>query len=629
MKTMKFKAESKQLLDLMINSIYSNKEVFLRELISNASDALDKRQFMAIQDSEYKYDELFIELKTDSDKRTITLIDSGIGMDLTDLENNLGTIAKSGSKEFMQKLAESQNEQDNLNIIGQFGVGFYSAFIVAKDVEVKTKKGTNPSYLWKSAGVDEYSVEEVSGDISGTEITLHLKDDAELDQFLQATTIKDLIKKYSDYVKYPIYMDIETSKMEKLEGSEEEVEVKEVNREVLNSQKALWKKDKKDITAEEYSEFYKNKYYDFTDPLHTIHTKAEGTFNYEMMLFIPENKPFDYNMPSYQKGLDLYSKGILIDHNLDYLLDDCFGFVKGIVDSEDLNLNISREMLQKDATVSKLTTLIQKRIKKELMTLQKKKRDKYEQLYTNFGRMITYGVYDEYGKNKDLLKDLLIFKSSKTEKYVTLKEYIEANGEQTEIYYAAGESIEKIKQMPAMEKVLEKDIEVLYFLNDVDEFAINILGEYEGKQFKSISKADLDLDTTEEKAEIEKQTAANEGLLKTMATSLAGKVSDVRLTNKLKDSAVCLASDDALSLEMEKILAQMPDGQTMKATKVLELNPNHALFTALTGIQNDEAAINKYATLLYNQARLIEGFELENPREYVTLVDELIINAIK
>ncbi len=629
MKTMKFKAESKQLLDLMINSIYSNKEVFLRELVSNASDALDKRQFMAIQDEDFKYDELFIEIKTDKDNRTITLIDSGIGMDLKDLENNLGTIAKSGSKEFIEMLKASNSETDSLNIIGQFGVGFYSAFIVAKEVIVKTKKGNNSCYKWISKGVDEYSVEEISGDFKGTEITLVLKDDNELSEFLEQTTIQSLIKKYSDYVKYPIYMEIVTTKMEAIDGSDEQIEVNEVERQVLNSQKALWKKDKKDITNEEYNDFYKSKYYDFSDPLHIIHAKAEGTFNYELMLFIPENKPFDYNMSTYKKGLDLYSKGILIDHNLDYLLDDCFGFVKGIVDSEDLNLNISREMLQKDATVTKLTTLIQKRIKKELLNLQKKKREQYEKLFENFGRMITYGVYDEYGKNKDLLKDLLMFKSSKNEAYVTLKEYVEANEEQETIYYVAGASIEKIKQMPQMEKVLEKDIEVLYFLNDVDEFAINILGEYEGKEFKSITNANLDLDTTEEKAEIEKQAEINADLLKVMSEALAGKVTEVKLTNKLKDSAVCLVNGEGLSLEMEKILAQMPENNGMKASKVLELNPTHQVFKSLEAIKDNQELITKYSKLLYNQALLVEGFELDDPKEYANLVDELIVKSIK
>ncbi len=629
MKTMKFKAESKQLLDLMINSIYSNKEVFLRELVSNASDALDKRQFMAIQDEDFKYDELFIEIKTDKDNRTITLIDSGIGMDLKDLENNLGTIAKSGSKEFIEMLKASNSETDSLNIIGQFGVGFYSAFIVAKEVIVKTKKGNNSCYKWISKGVDEYSVEEISGDFKGTEITLVLKDDNELSEFLEQTTIQSLIKKYSDYVKYPIYMEIVTTKMEAIDGSDEQIEVNEVERQVLNSQKALWKKDKKDITNEEYNDFYKSKYYDFSDPLHIIHAKAEGTFNYELMLFIPENKPFDYNMSTYKKGLDLYSKGILIDHNLDYLLDDCFGFVKGIVDSEDLNLNISREMLQKDATVTKLTTLIQKRIKKELLNLQKKKREQYEKLFENFGRMITYGVYDEYGKNKDLLKDLLMFKSSKNEAYVTLKEYVEANEEQETIYYVAGASIEKIKQMPQMEKVLEKDIEVLYFLNDVDEFAINILGEYEGKEFKSITNANLDLDTTEEKAEIEKQAEINADLLKVMSEALAGKVTEVKLTNKLKDSAVCLVNGEGLSLEMEKILAQMLENNGMKASKVLELNPTHQVFKSLEAIKDNQELITKYSKLLYNQALLVEGFELDDPKEYANLVDELIVKSIK
>lgn len=629
MKTKKFQAESKQLLNLMINSIYSNKDVFLRELISNASDALDKRHFYSLQNDEFKTDELYIELELNKNDKTITIKDNGIGMNEEDLEKNLGTIANSGSKEFMKNLAENKEKVD-LDVIGQFGVGFYSSFIVADNVEVITKTAGSEAFIWKSSGIDEYTVEQTKKDEIGTEIILHLKDEEDILKFIDQFEIESLIKKYSDYVKYPIYMDYETTTMEKESEDEDanEVEVKEITRKVLNSQKALWKKDKKDVKKEEYNEFYKNKYYDYTDPAHIIHAKAEGTFNYELLLFIPENKPYDYNSPNYKKGLDLYSKGILIDHNLDYLLPDAFSFVRGLVDSQDLNLNISREILQKDAVVNKLITNIEKKIQKELLNLLKKKREKYDKIFENFGRTLVFGMYDEYGAKKDLVKDLVMFKSSHDEKYTTFKEYIERNKEQEEIYYATGESIEKIKQMPAMEKILNKGIEVLYFLNDVDEFAIQVLMEYEGKKFKSITDANLDLDTKEEKEEIEKKSTDNKQLLDGLKEALKEEVSDVKLTNKLTDSAVCLVNGEGMSLEMEKILAQMPDSQGMKATKILEINPNHPLFTSLNKVANNQEELAKYAQLLYQQALLSEGFKLENPRDYSKLLDELIIKSI-
>ncbi|MFV0288829.1 MAG: molecular chaperone HtpG [Mycoplasmatales bacterium] len=626
MKTKQFQAESKQLLELMIHSIYSNKDVFLRELISNASDALDKRHFYSIQDDKFKYEELFMEILLDKANKTITLSDSGLGMNAEDLENNLGTIAKSGSKEFIQKMQENKDNMD-VNIIGQFGVGFYSSFIVADKVTVTTKKPGFNAFKWESAGVDSYSIEETTKAEVGTEIVLHLKDDEDILAFIDQYKIQELIKRYSDYVKYPIYMNFEETKTtgEGDDAKEETV----IERKILNSQKALWKKAKKDVKKEEYNEFYKAKYHDFTDPLHVIHSKVEGTFNYELLLFIPEQKPFDYNSPTFKKGIDLYSKGILIDDTLDYLIPDCFNFVKGLVDSQDLNLNISREMLQKDATVSKLTTNIEKKIQKELLTLQKKKREEYNKLFDNFGRSIIFGMYDEYGKNKDLVKDLVMFKSSLNNEYVTLKEYVEKNKEQKEIYYAVGESIEKIEQMPTMEKIKEKEIEVLYFLNDVDEFAIKMLMNYDEKEFKSITDASIDLDSKEEKEKIEKLKEENKDLLTNLKEALKDVVSDVKLTNKLSDSAVTISGGEGLSLEMEKMLAQMPDGMGQKATKVLEINPNHPLFTALNKVNNNQEELTKYGKLLYQQAMLTEGFNLENPKEYAQMLDELIIKSVK
>lgn len=629
-KTKKFQTESKQLLNLMINSIYSNKDVFLRELVSNSSDALDKRSFYALQNDKLKTDELFIEIELNEEENTITLRDNGIGMDEEDLEKNLGTIARSGSKEFMEKLQENKDKQD-VNVIGQFGVGFYSSFIVADKVEVNTRKFDCDGVKWVSDGVEKYSIDKSDKTDIGTELILHLKDEEDIKEFVTQDKIQELIKKYSDYVKYPIYMECEETKMEKESDAEdaEEKEVKVIERKILNSQKALWKKDKKDVKKEEYDEFYKNKFHDFTDPIKTIHAKAEGTTNYELLLFLPERKPFDYNTPNFKKGIDLYSKGILIDHNLEYLLPDAFSFVRGLVDSQDLNLNISREMLQKDAVVSKLVKNIEKKIQKELLTMQKKKREDYDKLFEEFGRTLVFGMYDEYGKNKELVKDLVMFKSSTDEKFTTFKEYIERNKEQEEIYFVSGESIEKIKQMPTMEKILDKKIEVLYFLNDVDEFAIQMLAEYDGKKFKSITDANLDLDSKEEKEKIEEKAKENKDLLENLKEALKDVVSDVKLTNKLTDSAVCLVNGEGMSLEMEKTLAQMDGGAGMKATKILEINPEHQLFKSLANVKDQKDELQKYGKLLYQQAMLTEGFKLENPREYATLVDELIVKAIK
>lgn len=612
-----FQAESKQLLELMIHSIYSQKDVFLRELISNASDALDKRQFMALQDEKYKSGEYYIEIIVDDSKKTIKIIDNGIGMDEKDLENNLGTIAKSGTKEFIKKIKE---DEEKINTIGQFGVGFYSAFIIAKRVEVVTKKLNSKGFIWKSDGVKDYEVAEYDKKDIGTEITLYLKDEEEILEFLNKNLIENLVKKYSDYVKYPIYMEVEEI------GEDEKTKLV---KKILNSQIALWKKDKKDIKKEEYNEFYKNKYYDFTDPLKVIHSKVEGKMGYELMLFIPKGRPFDYNSPTYKKGIDLYSKGILIDSNVDYLIPDEFNFVRGLVDSQDLNLNISREMLQKDSIVNKLIDSIEKKIQKELQTMLKKKREEYNELYDNFGRTLTFGLYNGYGVKSYLVKDLIMFKTSKEEKYKTFKEYIEDNKDNEFIYYAAGESIEKINQMPVMEKIKDKNIEVLYFLNDIDEFAIQIMREYEGIEFKSISNATLDLDTEEEKQKLEKITEDNKDLLESIKEALDQKVSDVKLTTKLKDSAVCIAATDGISLEQEKLLTQMPDGETAKSNKVLEINPEHNLFTSLSKIKDNKEQLKKYSSLLYDQAMLMEGFELDDKKNYIQLVNELLEKSLK
>ncbi len=595
-----FQAESKQLLELMIHSIYSQKDIFLRELISNASDAIDKRQFLALQNEKLKIDDYKIIIDIDEKKKTISITDNGIGMSQKDLENNLGTIAKSGTKEFVKKI----KDQENIDVIGQFGVGFYSSFIVSKKVEVLTKKLNSKPLKWSSNGIKDYLIEDGDKKEIGTKITMFLKQDEEILEFLNKENIKTLVKKYSDYVKYPIYL----------------------GEEIINSQKALWKKDKKDIKKEEYNEFYKSKYYDFNDPVHVMHVKAEGSFNYEFLGFIPSNKPFDYNSPNYKQGLDLYSKGILIDNNLAYLLPEPFNFVKGLVDSQDLNLNISREMLQKDNSVSKLSALIEKKIQKELLNLLNKKREDYNKIYDNFGRTITFGLYNDYGIKKDLVKDLVMYKSSKNNEYVTFKEYIENNKDSEFIYYAAGESIEKINQLPIMQKIKEKNIEVLYFLNDIDEFAIQMLNNYENKEFKSISSANLDFDSKEEKEELNKANENNKVLLEELKDFLNGKVDDVKLTSKLIDDAACITSKEGLSIEMEKVLSSMGDNQNIKASKVLEINYNHEVFKKLKTLKSKEE-IKKIIEIIYTQAMISEGFEVEDKKAYNNLINDLIIGS--
>lgn len=622
----KFQTESRQLLNLMINSIYSNKEIFLRELISNSSDALDKRKFYSIQNKDLKSDELKIEIKIDEDARTIAITDNGIGMGRQDLEENLGTIARSGTREFIEEL-ETASEQNGIIGIGQFGVGFYSSFIIADRVDVVSRKIDEKGYQWSSEGVDSYSIEEFDKNEIGTTVTLHVKEGSDYDQFLEITTIESLIKKYSDYIQYPVYLGMKKVSHEDAEdaGSLQSEETESMR--VVNSQLALWKKDKKDITSEEYNNFYKNKYLDINNPADVLHVKAEGSLNYELLVFIPRGKPFNYDSPSYKGGLDLYSKGILIDQNVNYLLPDFFSFVRGIVDSQDLNLNISREMLQRDNVVNKLAKSIENRIKKELLNLQKRDRLTYNKIFDDFGRTIIFGMYENYGKDKELVKDLVMFKSNLNDAYVTLREYVERNPEQDEIYYAVGATPEQIKNLPVMRKISENDKEVLYFVNDIDEFAIQTLGEYDGRTFISVSNADFNLDSAEEKNEIKKLTEDNQAIIGKIKDSLSGKVSDVKLTNMLKDNAVSISSVGNISLEMEKILSNLSDEQGITASKVLELNPYHEVFKKLNQIEDDEI-LGKYAKLLYHQAMLLEGLELDDSQEYAMLLDELIVKSI-
>ncbi len=619
----KFKAESKQLLELMIHSIYSNKDVFIRELISNSSDALDKRHFSSLTNEQYKYEKLEISIEIDQDKRTLSIIDNGIGMNKRELDDNLGTIANSGTKKFMESI-KSNDEKINLETIGQFGVGFYASFIVANKVEVTTKKPNDIGYIWTSDGIENYSIEESPVETNGTKITLFLREDQEFDHLLQSNEIQTLIKKYSNYIKYPIKMEID-NQIDKLdeEGNPIEGEFETVQEiQVINSQKAIWKKKKQNIKKEEYNDFYKNNYFDIQDPLFTFHAQVEGKQNYDLLIYIPAEKEMDFYVPDYQKGLDLYSKGVLIEKNVDYLLDDSFGFIRGLVDSSDLNLNISREMLQKDETVTKLKELIEARIKKDLLKKLKKDREKYNQFFTKYGPQLIYGIYNNYGSKKELFQDLVQFKTSKNHEYVTLNEYIENNPENKFIYYVSGKSIEDINKMPIMEKISDSNDEILYFTNDIDEFAIQVLNNYKDKTFKSITEEDFSSD--EEKDEINNQTKDNQEFLD-KASKIVDGIKEVKLTNKLTTTAFTLKADGPVSLEMEKVLLKNPDSGYQKTDKILELNVNHDLFTTLKEIE-DQDKLKLSLTTIYNMALISEGLDPINPIDLKENIVNLIIN---
>ena len=622
-----FKTESKRLLDLMANSIYTNKDIFLRELISNASDALDKRHFTALTDTTIKEDNPEIKINIDKINRTITIIDNGIGMNEEDLENNLGTIAKSGSLDFKQSITD-QNEVD---IIGQFGVGFYSAFMVADKITVNTKKiNSKQAYTWISESEEGYEITESNKVDYGTEIILHIKNDTEeneYSQYLDSFEIQALIKKYSDYIRYPIKMNIEVVKSTEVEGQT----TTEVEEKTINSMVPIWKKNKNDISQDDYDEFYMQNYFDYNKPLKTIHYNVEGNTTYTALLYIPSKAPSNYYTTEYKLGLKLYSKGVFIKDEANELISDYFRFVRGLVDSNDLNLNISREILQQDHQMKTLKKSIDKRIKNTLEKMMENDRENYELFFKEFGAQLKFGAYEDYGINKDILIDLLIFKSSYEDKYVSLKEYVSRMKEdQKEIYFAVGESIDKIKEMPQIERILDKDYEVLYFLENVDEFMASILMNYDGKAFKNINKGDLDLDTEEEKAKTKKENEDNKDILETIKTSLGEKVKEVRLSSRLKSHPVCLVSDENLSLEMEKVLNQMNQGNDMiKANRILEINPEHELFHALKTVYDNGSNIDDYARVLYDQALLIAGFNLEDPIAYTKLISELMIKAMK
>ena len=620
-----FKAESKRLLDLMINSIYTNKEIFLRELLSNASDAIDKLYYQSLTDKSIKVNkkDLCIKIEIDKENRLLKIIDTGIGMNKEELENNLGMIAKSGSLQFKE---ENEKKKD-VNIIGQFGVGFYSSFMVSDDVTVISKKyNEEDAYKWESTGAEGYTITKDEKDTYGTTIILKIKSDNEeynYSDFLDTYTIETLVKKYSDYIRYPIKMNVTRRELKK--GSKDEYE-DVTKEETLNSMIPLWKKDKNKITEEEYNNFYQSKFYDYENPIKVIHTSVEGMTSYKAILFLPAHAPFDYYSKEYEKGLALYSNGVLIMDKCSDLLPDYFGFVKGVVDSDDLSLNISREILQQDRQLKLIASNIEKKIKSELESMLKDERDKYEKFFKEFGMQLKLGVYNDYGMHKDELKDLLLFYSSKDEKYITLKEYVSSMKDDEEnIYYACGETIDKINMLPQVEKVKDKGYNILYLTEYVDEFAIKSLIEYDGKKFVNVSEENLDLDTEEEKEEIKKINDENKEMLNSMKEIIGSDISDVRFTHRLKNHPVCLVSEGPVSIEMQKVLNAMPTDKNINAKIILEINSSHKIADKLKELyKSDKERFNEYTKILYSQSRLIEGLSIENPTEISNLICDLL-----
>ncbi len=632
-----FKAESKRLMDLMINSIYTHKEIFLRELISNASDAIDKLYYKSLSENldGVNREDFHIRIDLNKDERTIRIADNGIGMSKEELEENLGTIAKSGSLGFKEEI---EDDNDAIDIIGQFGVGFYSAFMVAKKVEVVSKQyGSDSAYRWVSEDVDGYAIEEAQKEEFGTTITLYLRDDSEdekYSEYLETYTIERLVKKYSDYIRYPILMDVEEERRIPNEDESEDAEANYetiIETKTLNSMVPLWKRNKKDISEEEYNDFYESKFMDYTKPLKSIHTSVEGTVSFDALLFIPAKAPMNYYSNEYEKGLQLYSRGVFIMDKASDLIPEHFRFVRGLVDSQDLSLNISREMLQHDKQLRVIASRIEKKIKAELLLMLKNERELYETFWQQFGLQIKYGIYNNFGMHKELLQDLLLFYSSKEKKLVTLDEYINRMEEgQEHIYFVSGESVEKIDKLPQTELVKDKGYEILYLCDDIDEFALQILNAYKEKTFKNITQGDLNLESEEEKKEVEAKTEENKDLLTTLKDALAEEVSEVKISTRLKSHPVCLSASEGMSLEMEKVLSQMPEGNAMgmKASRVLEINPTHPIFEALkTMFEKDSDSVKEYASLLYDQALLMEGFEIKDPIAFSNKVCELMVKA--
>ena len=625
MEKKQFKSESKRMLDLMIHSIYTNRDIFLRELISNSSDAIDKIYYKALTDKSISFnkDNYFINIHIDKENRILKIEDTGIGMTEDDLENNLGVIAQSGSLKF-----KKENELDDEHgIIGQFGVGFYSAFLVADKVTVISRAlNSGEAYKWESEGADGYTIEKTNKETVGTEIILKVKennDDENFDKYLDEYNIQSLIKKYSDFIRYPIKMELTKSKPK--EGSENEYEeYKEI--ETINSMVPLWKKNKTQLKDEDYNNFYLEKHYGFDTPLSHLHISVDGAVSYNSILFIPERAPYDFYSKEYEKGLELYSNGVLIMNRCADLLPDYFGFVKGVVDSEDLSLNISREILQHDRQLRLIAKNIKTKIKNELKSMLKNNREKYEKFYNSFGRQLKYGVYSEFGATRDVLEDLLMFYSSKEKKLVTLDEYLERMQEnQKYIYYAVGSSIDRIEKLPQTELLLDKGYEILYFKEDVDEFAIKMLNSYKEKEFKSVSSGDLGIEPEDKKELSEEETKETGNILDAMRETLSNRVKAVKASKILKNHPVCLSAEGEVTIEMEKILSAMPNNEGVKAEKVLEINTNHDVFKALkNAYESDKEKFNLYTNLLYNEALLIEGLAIEDPVEFTNNISKLM-----
>ncbi|WP_366924227.1 molecular chaperone HtpG [Metallumcola ferriviriculae] len=620
-----FRAESKRLLDLMVNSIYTNKEIFLRELISNASDAIDKIYYKALTDDSLSFnkEDYYIEVAADKDNRILKVSDTGIGMTKQELEENLGVIANSGSLAFKAENAG----KDGHDIIGQFGVGFYSVFMVAEVVTVISRAlGSNEAYKWESKGADGYNIEQCEKSTVGTDVILKIKEttaDENFDEYLEEYQLKSTIKKYSDFIRYPIRMEVSGTRLK--EGSDKEYE-EYSEEQVINSMVPLWKKNKNELSQEDYDNFYAEKRYGFDKPITHIHISAEGTVSYKAILYIPETMPYDFYTKEYEKGLELYANGVLIMNKCADLLPDYFSFVKGMVDSEDLSLNISREMLQHDRQLKLIAKNIKTKIKNELEKILQNDREKYEEFYKSFGRQLKYGVYSEFGSNKDILQDLLMFHSSKEQKLVTLDEYVSRmSEEQKYIYYASGESIERIEKLPQTELVSDKGYEILYFADDIDEFAISILSSYKDKEFRSVSSGDLGLDT-EQDIDPSDADKGNEKLFDQMKDILSNKIKAVRASKRLKNHPVCLSNDGELSIEMEKVLKSMPNNQNVQADKVLEINLNHEVFQILEeAYEKDEDKFKLYTGLLYNQALLIEGLPIDDPVEFTNNICKIMV----
>ena len=624
-KKKEFKAESKRLLDLMINSIYTNKEIFLRELISNGSDAIDKLYYKSLtdKDTSINRDDLYIRIDIDKDDRKIKITDTGIGMSREELENNLGTIAESGSFNFKNNFSDK-----NIDIIGQFGVGFYSAFMVAKKIKVESKKyGTDKSYVWKSEGADGYTIKEGKKKDFGTTITLKLKDDDDnfdYSSYLDSFKIKGLVKKYSDYIRYPIKMEISKSKLK--DGSDNDYETyTEV--ETVNSMIPLWKKNKRSVKEDEYNSFYMDRFYDYDKPLKTIHSSVEGQCSYNALIYIPSHLPMDYYTKEFEKGLALYSNGVLIMDKCSDLVPDYFGFVKGVVDTEDVSLNISREILQQNHAVKLIAKSIEKKIKKELENMLKNDRDTYESFFKTFGMQIKFGVYADYGVNKDNLKDLLMFYSSSLKKLVTLNEYVSRMKDgQDCIYYACGENNDKVDNMPQVELIKDKGYEILYLTEYVDEFTLQALTTYDAKKFVNVSNDNVDLDSDEDKNELNKLNDESKDMFGVMMDVLKdNNISSIKYTNRLKNHPVCLTTEGDISVEMQKVLNALPNEQKVNAKMILEINRNHPIAKKLDYLyKNDKDELKRYTKILYSEARLIEGLSIENPTEISNLICDII-----